>query len=148
MKNKIIHQDVSGMKIVSDIVENERKFTIEFDVSEEEIKYELKKLTERNEDGEEQELSNDVYNEFVKELSFGYLRSELKRELIDGISFTLCTNDKMTPNYRVLKEWSKRNSGFHPIHGNLFKLGKLNGFKVGQKLTWYEDEERKVIKGK
>tara|TARA_R100000008_G_C3538553_1_gene143483 strand:- start:60 stop:530 length:471 start_codon:yes stop_codon:yes gene_type:complete len=156
MKNKMIYQDesVNGMKIVSDIVRNERdnvderKFTIEFEVSEWEIKNELKKLSERDEDGDEREISDDVYDEFVKGLSWGYLRDELTRGLIEGISFTLCIEDKMTPNYRVLKEWNKKDSGFYPIHGNLFKLGKLNGLKVQRKMDWLEDEKRKVIKGK
>ncbi len=152
----MIYQDesVNGMKIVSDIVRNERdnvderKFTIEFEVSEWEIKNELKKLSERDEDGDEREISDDVYDEFVKGLSWGYLRDELTRGLIEGISFTLCIEDKMTPNYRVLKEWNKKDSGFYPIHGNLFKLGKLNGLKVQRKMDWLEDEKRKVIKGK
>jgi hypothetical protein len=156
--NKMFHQDesVNGIKIVSDIERNpyqshyedveERKFTIELEIYESEIKEELSKLSERDEDGDVKEISDDVYDEFVKGLGWGYLRDELKRELIEGISFTLCIEDKMTPNYRVLKEWNKKDSGLYPIHGNLFKLGKLNGLKVQRKMDW-EEEKRKVNKG-
>ena len=156
--NKMFHTDesVNGIKIVSDIERNpyrshyedveDRKFTIELEIYESEIKDELSKLSERDEDGDVKDISDDVYDEFVKGLGWGYLRDKLKRGLIEGISFTLCIEDKMTPNYRVLKDWNKKDSGFYPIHGNLFKLGKLNGLKVQRKMGWYEDEKRKVIK--
>ena len=156
--NKMFHQDesVNGIKIVSDIERNpyrshyedveDRKFTIELEIYESEIKDELSELSERHEDGYVKDISDDVYDEFVKGLGWGYLRDELKQGLIEGISFTLCIEDKMTPNYRVLKDWNKKEGGFYPIHGNLFKLGKLNGLKVQRKMDWYKDEEREVIK--
>jgi len=142
------------IKIVSDIdvkepppFTEERVFTIELEIYESEIKDGLKDLSERDEYGGVKDISDDVYDEFVKELSWGYIGTYLKRKLIEMTSNTLCMEDKMIPNYRVLKEWNKKDSGYHPVHKKLFELGKLNGLKVERKPSDVDkDEKRKVIK--